>query len=41
MAAEGLSRKFGFREVERTPECFVFQEEKWGRIRMELVVADV
>ena len=26
---------------ERTPECFAFQKEKWGRIRMELVVADV
>ena len=40
-AAEGLYRKLGFREAEKTPECFAFQKEKWGRIRMELVVADV
>ena len=40
-AAEGLYRKLGFREAERTPECFAFLKEKWGRIRMELVVADV
>lgn len=39
--AEGLYRKVGFREAERTPECFAFQEEKWGRIRMELICAGV
>lgn len=46
-AAEGLYRKLGFREAERTPECFAFQEENgeesgwsllWQKYKCKIIV---
>lgn len=34
-AAVRCYRKAGFIEVQREPEAFSFQEEKWGRLTME------